>query len=244
MRITAVSDLHGHLPDIDPCDLLLLAGDLCPVRGGHDTNTQAAWLNGPFRKWLDEVPAETVVGIAGNHDWIFQKAPERVPLGLRWVYLQDSQATIKGLKIHGCPWQPWFHDWAFNARPDQMRYAAGLVPTDTDVLVMHGPPRGYGDRARRYEQMPVHGACGPARFSYENVGCPHLLSRVQLVSRLKLVVFGHIHSGHGRFVIERPDQAHDTVLANVSFVDENYFPSYGVTKFVYNAATGRAEVAE
>lgn len=106
MRIAAVSDLHSMLPSIPPCDLLLLAGDLCPL-GNHRPAFQAEWLDTTFRRWLTGLPVGRVIGVAGNHDFVFEQRPERVPADLPWVYLQDSGTTWHDLSIWGTPWQPW-----------------------------------------------------------------------------------------------------------------------------------------
>src|SRR5436190_15681713 len=50
MRIVALSDQHGFLPNIPPCDLLIVAGDVCPDRFGpfmavHDPYQQKAWFD-------------------------------------------------------------------------------------------------------------------------------------------------------------------------------------------------------
>jgi predicted phosphohydrolase len=198
MRIIAVSDLHGILPEIPPCDLLLLAGDLCPVEN-HESLFQADWLNYEFRSWLGRVPARKAIGIAGNHDLIFQDAPHLVPRDLPWTYLQDSETSWEGLKIYGSPWQPWFFDWAFNAGPEELARIWQKIPNDTDILLLHGPPRGFGDRNDRGESS----------------GCPHLLARITEVQP-KLAVFGHIHEGRGEWELGR------TKLANVTILDEAY----------------------
>jgi predicted phosphodiesterase len=206
MKIIALSDQHGNLPSLPACDLLLLAGDLTPVQN-HDLYFQAAWLDGDFRSWLSRQPARHIIGIAGNHDLVFEHAPHLVPRDLPWTYLQDSGTTWEGFKFWGTPWQPWFFDWAFNGSPEQLARQWALIPEDTDILVVHGPPHGYGD-----------GVPGP-RGSIRRCGCPHLLERIQEI-RPQLVVFGHIHEGRGEW------QLGPTRLANVTLLDAAYRPVY------------------
>lgn len=202
MIIQAVSDLHGTLPDVPACDLLLIAGDVCPVED-HDIHFQAQWLNTTFRAWLSGLHARHVVGVCGNHDFVFEKRPDLVPTDLPWTYLQDSGCTIEGLRVWGTPWQPRFFDWAFNLDEPELAAKWRLIPDGTDVLVLHGPPHGIGDA------VPRRGGV------VENTGSPSLLERIRAVGP-RVVVFGHIHEGRGEYRLG------ETVLANVTVVDEKY----------------------
>jgi hypothetical protein len=203
MKIVAVSDLHGFLPrDVPTCDLLLLAGDLCPITN-HGVAYQAAWLDRELRHWLAGLRARRIVGIAGNHDLIFERAPELVPRDLPWTYLQDAGLEWEGLSIWGTPWQPWFCDWAFNGNPERLRRQWALIPQETDILVVHGPPYNYGDGVPEGDGIVRH------------AGCPLLLERIRAVQP-RLVVFGHIHEGRGDW------QLGATRLANVTLLDAAY----------------------
>ena len=67
------------------------------------------------------------------------------------------------MKFYGSPWQPWFCDWAYNlARGEEIAAKWAAIPSDTDVLVTHGPPLGHGD------------LCS----SGQRAGCLDLLERV------------------------------------------------------------------
>ena len=77
MRIVALSDQHGFLPDIPACDLLIVAGDVCPDRFGpfmavHDPHQQQAWFDREVRPWLAAAPATHKLLTWGNHDWCGQ----------------------------------------------------------------------------------------------------------------------------------------------------------------------------
>jgi len=199
--IVAISDLHGALPDIPPCDLLLIAGDLCPITN-HDPAFQAAWLRTDFRDWVEVVPARQTVFIAGNHDLVFEQRPQLLPAYWPATYLQDSGITWENLMIWGTPWQPWFFDWAFNLYEPELKKKWALIPAGADILVVHGPPHGLGDGV-------------PERDGVRHTGSPSLLRRIEEI-RPKLVVFGHIHEGRGQW------QIGPTLLANVTILDESY----------------------
>lgn len=204
MKIIAISDLHGTLPDVEECDLLLIAGDICP-KDNHSIDFQWDWLDRYFRLWLEDTAlvAKKIVGIAGNHDFVFQVAPDKVP-ALPWTYLQDQAIEFDGLVIWGTPWQPYFFDWAFNLYEADLAKKWSLIPDETDILVLHGPPYGYGDMAPRADEP-----------GYEHTGSPSLLKRIDEV-KPRLVVFGHIHEGRGEW------KHGESQLANVTIVDEKY----------------------
>jgi hypothetical protein len=130
MKVIALSDLHGHLPAIPACDLLIVAGDVCPVND-HTVDRQVRWLRGPFSDWLNSAPAELAFGIAGNHDFALRET--EVGLDLPWLYLCDNGMDYCGLKVYGSPWTPTFGSWAF------MEDDAKLAERSTAC----GPGRGH-----------------------------------------------------------------------------------------------------
>jgi len=119
------------------------------------------------------------------------------------TYLEDSSVTIRGVKIYGTPWQPEFSGWAFNLpRGADCLRKWQQVPADTDVLITHTPPVGFGD------------LCSTG----VRAGCVELLHSVQKRIKPKYHVYGHIHEGYG----VRSDGK--ILFINASTCDINYLP--------------------
>ena len=199
MKICCLSDLHGNLPPVLPtCDLVVIAGDICPDfwQGGPNPTAQAAWLGREFRAWLGI--QSPVIGIWGNHDFVGQR-PDLVP-DLPWTLLQDSGCVVKHLKIWGTPWTPTFGRWAFMAEEDTLGTTFELIPPGTNVLLSHGPPRDRLDEC----------------IGGERVGSRSLRQAIQSQSDLDLVVCGHIHEARGI------SNLYGATLINASCVDERY----------------------
>lgn len=219
MKIIATADLHGHLPEIEECELLLIAGDICPLEH-RSVKRQGQWLEHSFAPWIEgrRCQAERVIYIGGNHDFVLERGGPGPRARAAATYLQDSSVEVGGLKIYGTPWTEGPATWAFmlperargkapgSAAPD-LETAYGAIPDDADVVLVHGPPLGYGD----------------STLGGELKGSVPLLERLEEV-RPRLTVFGHIHEGRGRFKFgSRPDGS-DCWLANVSLMDAAFKP--------------------
>lgn len=208
MRIAAVADLHGYLPEIPSCDLLVIGGDLGPATSSYHFDDEMAeiWLKTNFNDWLLKVPCKKIVGIAGNHDFFSQINPDAMH-ELPWTYLCDSGCEIGSVKFWGSPWTPDFMSWAFMKRDEELAERWALIPQQTDVLITHGPPLGLGD----------------TNFAGRLCGSETLKTWREGAQRLpKMHFFGHIHEGHG--------QGGDN-WANVSYVDERYRPTGPIRVF-------------
>lgn len=175
-RIVAIADTHNRHAQLDlPAgDVLIHAGDLTG-RGTLRELEQVA-------DWLRAQPHRHKVVVAGNHDFALQRQPAEAKALFHGLHLlEDDEVRLEGLRIWGSPWQPWFHDWAFNLRrgPD-LDEKWRLIPEGVDVLVTHGPPHGYGDVVYRGER----------------VGCEDLTRHLDRV-KPRLHLFGHIHEDKG-----------------------------------------------
>lgn len=87
VHIVAISDLHGRLPEVPMCDLLLIAGDVCPDCKGTAipafrplvAERQLVWLREVFSPWLTRQPCGHVVMCWGNHDYVGELPGARLP---------------------------------------------------------------------------------------------------------------------------------------------------------------------
>ena len=102
------------------------------------------------------------------------------------TYLEDQSVTIAGVKFYGTPYQPVFHDWAFNRTDDERKVLFAKIPSDADVVMCHGPPFEILDKC----------------YSGVRAGCQ--IMRAEILNRVKpkLMVFGHIHESYGSVQID------------------------------------------
>ena len=175
-----ISDTHGYRVTVPEADVLLHAGD--GTRMG--THAQVEDL----AEWLGALPHEHKVFVPGNHDFACQQVTgwARDTFARQGVtMLVHEPLVVRGIRLFGSPWQPWFYDWAFNVRSEEERRRLwSQIPEDTQVLVTHSPPYGVLDR------------CDDGRL----VGCHALRERVDALPSLRLHLFGHIHESYGTLV--------------------------------------------
>lgn len=181
MKVLAISDLHGRYPQIPPCDVLLLAGDLLPNSRGSEVG---------FEFWLHTVPAQHILFVPGNHD---------IPIGERWVSripkahnLLLGPIIIGGIVFGGFGWNfsPYLPDMALiwprtSCSKEEMLEKCEQIPY-CDVMVSHSPPICSGLDWVKGNKGPVY------------LGVPGLLS-FALQRNVRIMVCGHVHERGGTF---------------------------------------------
>ena len=204
-----VASLHNHRMFQDKeYDVLLHAGDLT--------------FTGDITSMLRELESiaslpgiKHKIIIPGNHDFIFERNEDAKNQFKKYfpelTILINETVTITDVNgdkfnIYGSPVTPEFYNWAFNVRRgEEIKRYWDRIPSNTDILVTHGPPYGVLD------QLPT---------TYEYVGCHDLWDTIQdRLYNLKLHVFGHIHTGYG----ERTKN--NITFINASICNSNYVPT-------------------
>lgn len=118
------------------------------------------------------------------------------------TYLEDQAIELYGIKFYGTPWQPEFCRWAFNLPRGQACLEKwNQIPDDTDVLITHTPPLGYGDLVA----------------SGVRAGCVELLSTVQKRVKPKYHIFGHVHEARGKSMKPQDSLAVEYLKTNLNY---------------------------
>lgn len=207
MKIACISDTHMKINKIafPDADVLVHAGDLTFMGEFHAIANELTKLAKLKSKYKD------IILICGNHDWLGEREPhlmEQLCKEKGITYLNDSGVHLtpftgydKSAYFWGSPVQPAFCNWAFNRYKDEIEKHWDAIPSDTDVLITHGPP---------------HKILDTCPDGYQ-AGCPLLLDRIKQV-KPKLHIFGHIHGGYG--ILEQDGVKY----INASICDENYRP--------------------
>jgi len=207
-KIVALSDTHGMHSQMSPLpkgDVIVHAGDFTNIGSPQDTIQ--------FLKWFNDLEYKARILVAGNHDLLCEDDPKFFKTMLdqfpQITYLQDSGAIIQGINFYGSPFTPKFFDWAFMLERDVIQTKWNKIPSNTDVLITHGPPYGYLDTV-----------FNPRTSEYdEHVGCKELTKAIEKV-KPKVHICGHLHDGHGTAKLGTTD------IHNVSICTDSYDPIY------------------
>ena len=210
MIIDCISDLHGHYPELEGGDLLIVAGDL--------TRSDEPYQYEFLYDILSEKQYGKIIIIAGNHDGCLESRKVEFVDDDKITYLCDSGTQFEGLKIWGSPWTHTFPGMnprmAFTCETEEeLAEKWKLIPKDIDILVTHSPPYDYLDHVKN-------------QFGDRtSVGSYSLYCEVTEIYP-KLHIFGHIHQAYGRKTRDfYPSHGEETItFINASHVNERYEP--------------------
>ena len=219
MKICATSDLHGYLPEIDKCDLVLICGDIVSLRSQRYPKSCKKWYTGVFQPWVDSLPCDKVLFIPGNHEvgveghddeykklfGPYKKAT--ILIHEPYEYLSDDGTFYK---IFGTPYCKVFGNWAYMRPNSDLKEKFSEIPEGLDILLTHDVADGYADQSL---QDIGYG-------TEEHFGTVELRDAI-LEKKPKYHFSGHIHTADHNLIM-----IGDTKHYNVSYIDEKYNPAF------------------
>lgn len=221
MKVTAISDIHGNLIDIEPCDVLLICGDVSPLDIQRDYIQMTKWFFNEFYEWIMKLPCDRVILTPGNHDFWFEKFLTQPTFYIsdKLTILIDGETNIyygvdnRRYKIYATPQCKTFGKWAYMPGDNLLNDYYNKIPEDVDILMCHDAPLiGYVSNIME-QKSEIYPNGIPA-------GNIYLLDAI-LEKKPKYVLCGHIHSGDHELT-----EIEGIKCANVSILDESYSIAY------------------
>lgn len=232
VKVAAMSDLHGELVGLEQeVDLLLLGGDIVPLKLQENDRKSEKWFKEEFIPWAEGQPTKKVILVAGNHDrYLSNNGTDkfRSLLPRKIIYLENSMTLIpdgekRVIAIYGTPLCKPFGNWYFMPPLEkqaevfdslwQKRFEpSGDTPLEVkSILLSHDSPYGCSD-------IVLDKTC--PWYSGEHIGNPELKA---LIERLKPTInlHGHLHTTN-----HEAEWIGETEVRCVSVLDEQYKVAY------------------
>lgn len=219
MKICAMSDMHGDLLHINPCDLVLICGDSVALKEQAQHQSCKKWYRKVFKPWAEALPCNKVLFIAGNHECGLENHEEEYYS----MFSKDSKITFlfddlytynykdKEYRIYGTPWCNPFGNWAYMTSEENLKELYSQIPENLDILITHDQPYKYGDVLLQKDYSLTAGF---------HIGNKPLLKAIE-DKQPNFQFNGHLHScDHSKIMIG------NTAHYNVSMKDELYRTVY------------------
>lgn len=219
IKICSISDLHGYLPKIEPCELVLICGDIVGLHAQRYPKSCKEWYIDWFKPWVNELPCDKVLFIPGNHEVGMEGHEEEYkklfgPHNKATVLFHESYEYLgsdgKTYKIFGTPYCKIFGNWAYMRPNSDLKEKFSEIPEGLDILLTHDVAYGYADQS-----LQDIGYGTDTHF-----GTVELRDAI-LEKKPKLHLSGHIHTAD-----HNPIMIGDTKHYNVSYLDEKYTPTF------------------
>lgn len=212
MKILALSDLHGNLPDLSEykADIAVICGDIVPLKYQINHHRSRKWFRNDFSIWSQNLPVDKVYFIAGNHDFLLEAHNGWISLLFpdndKVTYINQTLHEYNGLRISGTPYCHKFGNWAFMQIDDLLYNKYNELPENLDILITHDVPYGIQDICLQEKEWN----------DYQHIGNVPLFNYVR-DHQPKILCSGHLHStDHNEYKIN------NTRCFNCSILDENY----------------------
>ena len=216
LYVCAMSDLHGYLPPVEPCELVLICGDIVPLSAQGSSRYTSRWYERAFKTWAESLPCDKVIFIAGNHELHFPNHYEyykkMFPNNSKVTYLCHEEYIYKGpdgkeYSIFGTPYCKEFGNWAFMLPDPELEERYSEIPENLDILITHDAPYGVSDVLLQKECKWATG---------EHIGNVPLRNAI-IQKCPKYVFHGHLHSTSHEFEL-----LENSKVVNCSLKDEFY----------------------
>jgi len=190
VKIVSISDTHMQHRQLNmiSADILVLSGDFTncgTIEEGEDVNV---WLGELLHK---QKKYKHILVSAGNHEGYGELSDPKVckKVLTNCTFLHDESVTVEGIKFYGTPWTKNLYE-ATGYLEDNRGYLTNktvirkyfeAIPEDVEYLIVHPPPEGILDINAK--------------------GCPVLRRNLKRLTKLRVVQFGHVHSGRGHVFV-------------------------------------------